>query len=208
MINILKQHKKVVIVSLLLLCLTIGISLAMFADRTESLTNTFELGEISTVIDEPEPIEPIGSNEISKKPIIRNTGDNPALIRVRVTMSPQDIVDEYGISCNTDEEDWYYNPEDEFWYYNGILGVNQEISIFDKVTSTKKPLASQDDNENWVIDTGLEGLEIAVYHESVQTFIVDEETGQQITAESGVIKNADGSLTNAGKIWDYFDSNE
>ena len=208
MINILKQHKKVVIVSLLLLCLTIGISLAMFADRTESLTNTFELGEISTVIDEPEPIEPTGDNKISKNPTIENTGDNPALIRVRVTMSPQDIVDEYGISCNIDDSDWYYNPDDEFYYYNGILGVGGKLSIFDKVTSTNKPLASEDDNGKRVIDTGLEGLEIAVYHESVQTFIVDEETGQQITAESGVIKNADGSLTNAGKIWDYFDSNE
>ena len=206
MINILKQHKKVVIVSLLLLCLTIGISLAMFADRTESLTNTFELGEISTVIDEPEPIEPTDDKKISKNPTIENTGDNPALIRVRVTMSPQDIVDEYGISCNIDDSDWYYNPDDEFYYYNGILGVGGKLSIFDKVTSNK-PLATQVDGD-WVIDEGLEGLEIAVYHESVQTFIVDEETGQQITAESGVIKNAEGSLTNAGKIWDYFDSNE
>lgn len=208
MINILKQHKKVVIVSLLLLCLTIGISLAMFADRTESLTNTFELGEISTIIDEPDLVEPIGSNEISKKPIIRNTGDNPALIRVRVTMSPQDIVDEYGISCNINDSDWDYNPDDEFYYYNGILGVGDELSIFDKVTSTKKPLAVKDDNGNWLIDEGLEGLEIAVYHESVQTFIVDEETGEQITAKSGVIKNEDDSLTEAGMIWDYFDSNE
>lgn len=206
MINILKQHKKVVIVSLLLLCLTIGISLAMFADRTESLTNTFDLGEISTVIDEPEPIEPTSDKEISKNPTIENTGDNPALIRVRVTMSPQSIVDEYGISCNINEEDWYYNPEDEFWYYNGILGVNQEISIFDKVTS-EKPLAAQVDNGKWLIDEGLEGLEIAVYHESVQTFIVDEETGEQIIAQDGIIEN-NGTLTNAGKIWNYFDSNE
>lgn len=208
MINILKQHKKVVIVSLLLLCLTIGISLAMFADKTESLTNTFELGEISTVIDEPESIEPTGDKEISKKPTIKNTGDNPALIRVRITMSPQDIVDEYGISCNINDSDWYYNSDDEFYYYKGILEVGEKLSIFDKVTSTNKPLAVKDDDGNCVIDNGLEGLEIAVYHESVQTFIVDEETGQQITAESGVIKNADGSLTNAGKIWDYFDSNE
>lgn len=206
MINILKQHKKVVIVSLLLLCLTIGISLAMFADRTESLTNTFDLGEISTVIDEPEPIEPTSDKEISKNPTIENTGDNPALIRVRVTMSPQDIVDEYGISCNIDDSDWYYNPEDEFWYYKDILGVNQKISIFDKVTSIYKPLATQVDGD-WVIDEGLEGLEIAVYHESVQTFIVDEETGEQIIAENGIIEN-NGTLTNAGKIWDYFDSNE
>lgn len=206
MINILKQHKKVVIVSLLLLCLTIGISLAMFADRTESLTNTFELGEISTVIDEPEPIEPKGAKEISKNPTIKNTGDNPALIRVRVTMSPQDIVDEYGISCNIDDSKWYYNPDDEFYYYNEILEIGEEISIFDKVISDKA-LATQDDDGNWVIDNGLEGLEIAVYHESVQTFIVDEETGEQIIAENGIIEN-NGSLTNAGKIWNYFDSNE
>lgn len=204
MMNILKQHKRVVIVSLLLICLTVGISLALFNDKTDILKNTFSIGNVETDITEDKPITPESNNSISKNPTIKNTGTTSALVRVRITLSPDDIVEDFEIRTDIDD-DWIYNEKDGFYYYKYLLEPNSTIDVFEYVLGTN--IAYQDSDGKWKINKELEGLEIAVYHESVQAVIVGND-GTQIIAEDGNINPDDFDSTNAGKIWSYFDSQE
>lgn len=205
MINILKQHKKVVIVSLLLICLTVGISLALFNDKTDILKNTFRIGNVETDITEDKQIIPESANSISKKPTIKNTGTTSALVRVRITLSPDDIVNKFNIRTDINTSNWIYNEKDGFYYYKYLLEPNSTIDVFEHVLGTN--IAYKDSDGNWKINKELEGLEIAVYHESVQAVIVGND-GTQIIATDGIIVPNDFDSTNAGKIWSYFDSQE
>lgn len=205
MMNILKQHKRVVIVSLLLICLTVGISLALFNDKTDILKNTFRIGNVETDITEDKQITPESADSISKKPTIKNTGTTSALVRVRITLSPDDIVNKFNIRTDINTSNWIYNEKDGFYYYKYLLEPNSTIDVFEHVLGTD--IAYKDSDENWKINKELEGLEIAVYHESVQAVIVGND-GTQIIAEDGNINPDDFDSTNAGKIWSYFDSQE
>lgn len=205
MMNILKQHKRVVIVSLLLICLTVGISLALFNDKTDILKNTFRIGNVETDITEDKPITPESADSISKKPTIKNTGTTSALVRVRITLSPDDIVNKFNIRTDINTSNWIYNEKDGFYYYKYLLEPNSTIDVFEHVLGTD--IAYKDSDKNWKINKELEGLEIAVYHESVQAVIVGND-GTQIIAEDGNINPDDFDSTNAGKIWSYFDSQE
>lgn len=204
MMNILRQHKRVVIVSLLLICLTVGISLALFNDKTDILKNTFSIGSVETEITE-DPIIPESNNSISKNPVVKNNGTTSALVRVRITLSPDDIVNKFDIYTDIDDEKWIYNENDGFYYYNHLLEPDDAIDVFTHVLGDN--IAYQGSDGNWKINNELEGLEIAVYHESVQAVIVGND-GTQIIATDGIIVPNDFDSTDAGKIWSYFDLQE
>ena len=199
MLKILKKHKRAATVSLLLLCLTVGMTLAYMTKGSNSLTNQFTPGSVETEIKE-DPIK-VNNNKIEKKPYIENTGKNDALIRARVTISPSDLVREYNIEIDYNTDKWTQNGD--WWYYNDILEAPE-----DGVESKTEPLFTFvegdiiDDNGNIIKE--LEGLEIAVYHESVQTVMIID--GNPIEANTGVYIKNEGNTNNTAIIWDTVSS--
>lgn len=182
----LKKHIKILTVSLLLLCVTIGTCYALFSDQSNTLENTFTRGSVQTEIEEKEPIEVI-DNYISKKPRIKNCGANDALIRARYTITPSSLVDTYNIGVTINSKFWTWDDTTNYYYYNYILESGEETEpLFTEVTG--------DVVADGKIRSELEGLEIAIYHESVQTSITINNT--PITAVNG---KYDG---NTKMIWD------
>lgn len=190
MINKVKAHKKIIVTAFLLLCLSFGVTLAYAKTQSNVLTNTFTAGSVETVIEEELP-KPQGS-DIKKAPYVKNTGENDALVRMRVTMTPSDLVAKLNIELAMNVN-WTYK-EDGYYYYNKILKSGEASEpLFTKVTG------------NDIVKDGkyadeLEGLEIAVYHEAIQNLVKDK-NGQSIQAITGI----DG---NAFQIWSLFDSLE
>lgn len=194
MINTLKQHKRLVISSLLLLCLIIGVTLATLKDKSNTLTNTFTVGSVESTTEEPTPT-PDG-DVISKQPYVRNTGKNPALVRARVSISPQKLVDEYNIDVTLNSNFWVeYNG---YYYYKNILEVGKQTEpIFTEVTGS-------DIVQDGQINVGLDGLEIAIYHESIQTVVLNGDGTTNIIATTGDV--TDSYDTSAKRVWEIFDS--
>lgn len=190
MINKVKAHKKIIVTAFLLLCLSFGVTLAYAKTQSNVLTNTFTAGSVETVIEEELP-KPQGS-DIEKAPYVKNTGENDALVRMRVTMTPSDLVNKLDIKLEMNTN-WTYK-DDGYYYYNKIL-KSGEISepLFTKVTGNDIIVDGKYSDE-------LEGLEIAVYHEAIQNLVKDKK-GNMIQASTGI----DAA---ASQIWSVFDSLE
>ena len=187
MLKILKRHKRVATVSLLLLCLSFGITLAVMSKPSNSLTNSFTPGSVESEIKEDSIV--VKEDKIEKKPYVNNTGKSDALIRARVTISPSELVDKYNIQIEYNSNNWTKDENSDWWYYNNILEPGKTTEpLFTYVTGDG--IVS-----NGQIIKELEGLEIAVYHESVQTSILGDD-GNPITANTGKYEG------NTQTIWD------
>lgn len=188
MLNKMRTHKKTVVIAFLLLCLSFGVTFALLKSQSNSLTNTFVPGSVETEIDEPDP-KPSG-NDIEKKPAIKNTGKSDALVRAKVTLSPSELVEKLKIELAY-SKDWTL-ADDGYYYYSKILHPNETTTpLFTKVTGNGIVEGDQFSDK-------IAGLEIAIYHESVQNLVRDDED-KAIIAEAGYDENAK-------KIWSIFDS--
>lgn len=188
MMERIKSNKKLIVIAFLLLCVSFGVTLALSKSQSNTLTNSFTPGSVETIIEEDEP-KPSGS-DIAKAPRVKNTGKNDALIRMKVTMSPSELVEKLNIKL-TMNNGWTYKS-DGYYYYNEILKPGQyTAALFTKVTG-------KDIIVNGKFSEELDGLEIAVYHESVQN-LIKEDNGAIVQAKSGTDKDAT-------RIWSVFDS--
>ena len=175
MLNKMRTHKKTVVIAFLLLCLSFGVTFALLKNQSNSLTNTFVPGSVETEIVEP---------------AIKNTGKSDALVRAKVTLSPSELVEKLKIELAY-SKDWTL-ADDGYYYYSKILHPNETTTpLFTKVTGNGIVEGDQFSDK-------IAGLEIAIYHESVQNLVRDDED-KAIIAEAGYDENAQ-------KIWSIFDS--
>lgn len=212
MINKLKSLKKlkyILPVTLVIGVVCIGLTLAYLGDTTETLTNKFTAGEVTTEIEEENPSAVNGY--IEKAPKVINTGPNDCLVRMRVTISPDEFnrlleTESSGVSINYNKTAWTLG-QDGFWYYNGILssseGMNSTVPLFSEISGLT--YFNSEDQQTHVNNDYLEwfnDIEITLYQESVQSIVYDS-NGDSISAY-----NEDGTYNqkNAKKIWDLYDN--
>lgn len=127
-----------------------------FFHDEEKLTDEIVFGDIETMIVEECDNKPIISGEQFKKIVkIKNTGESPCFVRVKVLISPEKYKNELALDINT--TDWEY--KDGYYYYKKILNCNDETTpLFTKLT----------------IPTGLKNgdiFDINIYSESIQHII-------------------------------------
>lgn len=205
-----KKIKYILCSSLALLLILGGISLAYISNSTGPLTNTFKVGEVTTEIEEEEP--KIDKTVINKAPKVVNIGENDCLVRVRVTVSPEEIsefLDELSQNDSTTgiiySKNWEYNNKDGFWYYLGVVPSvdanqtpNSTTPLFDKIVGLT-------DENGKIIDKfkNLNDFSITLYQESVQA-IVYNENGDVVGNAWGSNKQYDKE--EAKKIWAAYDS--
>ena len=113
-------------------------------------------------------------------------------MRARVTVSPQSIIDEFGIVLEMNTAHWT-DGGDGYWYYNDLL----------KPSELTEPLFNSVEGKGIVsdgqINVGLADLEIAIYHEAIQSSVLID--GDNVKATTGDITNA---ITNS--IWEHYES--
>lgn len=191
MLKTMNKKVKIVLASLLLVMTVFaGLTLADLLEKANSLTNTFTIGSIDTEIEEDPPA--VVDSKISKKPKIKNTGKNDALVRARVTVSPQSIIDEFGIVLEMNTAHWT-DGGDGYWYYKNLL----------KPSELTEPLFTSVEGNDIVsdgqINVGLADLEIAIYHEAIQSSVLIN--GDNVKATTGDITN-----TTTSSIWKHYES--
>lgn len=147
------KRVKALLLSLIgiLVCSTGIVTLAVLLSKTDQLENTFQLGNITTEIEE-EFEETDVPTTFTKTPAVINTGANDCLVRVRVTVSPEEQLDVSG----WDLQNW--TQKGEYYYYNGVLKSGEKTTPLFTTVSVKEEY----------VDT-IEGFEVNVYQEAVQT---------------------------------------
>lgn len=199
------KNKKYIVICSLFFCLCVGVTLALTSMVGNKLTNSFTLGSVETEIDEDGP--KIHDDHIDKQPYVKNTGTNSALVRMRVTISPDELIKEYGIDLVYNGKTYEYDPTEDnwedtadywvysngFWYYTGIIEANKRTEpLFTKVTGNGII-------ENNGLISELEGLEITVYYDSIQS-VARDENDVEIKATTGDINNV-----TTQQLWSIFD---
>lgn len=166
----------------ILICATGLVTLAMLLSKTDKLTNTFELGNVTTEIEEQFEKTDIATT-FKKEPVVINTGENDCYVRVRVNASPEEALNITG----WDNENW--EKIGDYYYYKHVLkAADGKGSAGEKTT----PLFREVSVKEEYIDT-IEGFEVTVYQEAVQA---------KMNARDG------SSTTDAQKIWDAYETNE
>lgn len=168
--------KSILIAALAILLVGTGITatLAYLSDREEAMVNTFKTGSITTEIEEE--FEQETTTTFRKEPVIVNTGDNDCYVRARVLASPAEALKLYDFS-----ENWTLK-EDGFYYYNKILPAKTEHSDAGRTDALFKKVE--------VTDTTIDGFEVTVYQEAVQTVVYTE----------------NGTLSEPDDIWEWYDN--
>lgn len=204
--NFIKSNKliSIIIVLFLGLCMFVAFSFAIFKTNTLPITNTFTVAEVTSEIEEENKIV---DGDVNKSPKVHNLGNTDAIVRMRVTISPNNLINilsEKQDSEYTDPYLWIDNnvwhlEADGYYYYQGILSPGAYTPVlFDNVYNVTETIDGKT-----VFKAELENLEITIYQETVQSIIKGTD-GKKIDAFEGGTFNYD----NAKLIWQYFDNNE
>lgn len=194
--KILKNKKR--FIAVFLLCLvTVGLTVALAMVNTDPLTNSFSIGEIDTEIHEDNVTATDGV--INKAPQVKNNSNNPALVRVKMVISPSNM-----ITVSNDGQDsnanliinsdyWTYNEEDGYYYYNTVLKGNEFTEpLFTHINGIIN-------SDNKFID-GKDAFDVTIYQESIQTSAV--KNGVTIDA----YENNQYNQGIAEDVWEIYDS--
>ena len=155
------MKKYIKIISLMLaICAIVSLSnmggISGFFHDEETLNNELRIGSVETEIVEEYDTKPIVAGDIFKKIVwIKNIGESPCYVRVRILVSPEQYKEE--LALNIDTVNWEYR--NGYYYYKHMLNSGEKTS----------PLFTQ-----LTIPSGLETgdvFDINIYSESVQ-FIV------------------------------------
>lgn len=180
----LKMKKtQVLLLSLLIVlaCSSGLVTLAVYKSKTDVLTNQFDIGNVTTEIEETFE-KTSTATEFKKEPVVTNTGKNDCYVRVRVNASPEKQLDITG----WDTKNWVYNAEDKFYYYQKALKAPEGETSGDSTTPLFKLVSVKED----FVDT-IEGFEVNVYQEAVQA---------KMSAKDG------STTTDMMTIWNIYDS--
>lgn len=191
------KNKKVLLTSLitvaLLAVVTVGVTIATLADNTQTLTNTFEPGNVTTEIEE----EGEGAVKMSR---IKNTGKLDCLVRARVTISPAEAADVIELTGKGAGWDWNgWNEGDGYVYYTEVLPANDGENSYTKYLFEGIAL---DKNADWE-SLGIDTFDIAVYEESVQVMVHDGEKVISALDDNGVY-NKD----KAAAVWAVYEASK
>ena len=146
--------KKKITAIALVVCLVavaiVGGSLAYFTD-TKTATNTFTVGNVSIILDEPNwnpdsstPPQVYPGEVLAKNPTVTNNGANPCFVRIQVTglnclgnagMIEYMTIDKEGQAVpGRLGDDWELNAADGYFYYTKALGVGLTTdALFDQI---------------------------------------------------------------------------
>lgn len=173
--------------------ITMGSTYAFYHHETEVLTNTFTVGEITTMIVET------FDKEWNKAPQVKNTDVTDCIVRMRYDISPSNAPVK-PIDFNTN---WI--EQGGFYYYKGVLkGATQKNATDGGIT---QPLFTKYELKDYAKDFLNEygnKFEIILYQEAVQAEMVDNE-GNIIKALN---ENGNWDDESARKIWYYYDNHK
>lgn len=170
------NNKKYIVVTLLLLCLSVGVTYALYLTQAQQgLTNSFKLQDIDTEIYEDNVV--IVDKEIIKAPQVKNKSKNgKAVVRVRLNVSTGSQYKELTIGKGSNDnikisENWV-DGKDGYYYYTKVLDDKEPNNItspiFEKITG----VVYTTDNNSYYED-GYGPFDVTIYQESVQTQIGD-----------------------------------
>lgn len=220
--NILKKvnKKTTIIISLIVVAVALfGISIAYLSDSAGTLVNTFDAASIHTDIEE----EVDGS--LKKDVKVANNDKTDALVRVRLSISNEELFNQYFGLKDLGNNPW--ELKGEYYYYTEVLKSKTKTqSLFTRLLykdgNEYKDFPFVEDSEgNYVLDSSatdrmkealqiLNSVEITVYQESVPVKFSYKDNGQtiQLNADqngNGLI-DTDEEKADAEKIWNYFES--
>ena len=179
-----KKNVLIALLAVLLIGTGVAATLAYLSSETPTLTNTFTVGNVTTKIEEE--FKPVDYDLYDKNPKVRNTGENDCYVRVRVVCSPEGAVE----PVDFNSVNWY-DRGDGYYYYVGTednKGVLKASTREGELGASTEPLFTQIK----VIDTSIDGFEVTVYQEAVQTIFYRQ--------------NGDPEpITDMYAIWDEYD---
>lgn len=191
------KFKILLICCLFLSCIGLGVTLAISQSATNVVKNTFSVGSVESEIKEDVSIS---GGVINKDPKVVNTGENAALVRVKLTVSPEDMIvvnnNPKSLKGNINiNPDWYY--KDGYYYYQKILpaeGDDVTTPLFKEITGVV--------DENGKFLTRKEPFEVTISQESIQIFALDESgTKVGFNSETDTYNQA-----TADQVWAVFES--
>ncbi|MDR0862357.1 MAG: hypothetical protein LBN30_06260 [Oscillospiraceae bacterium] len=146
---------------LLVSCLVVTVTLALYVDTTEAATNTLTLGDVDISVFEPDGTEYTITetegvyNAISKSPSVQNDGSVP--VYVRIILGGGD-----NFTFDYDTTNWVQDTNDaHVYYYRHILQPGTESRTLTPLFTSVTPKPNVD-----VTD-----LNLIVYAEAVQTWV-------------------------------------
>ena len=154
-----------IIFIVIIIALTTVVVQAYFTARFTK-TNNINLGynKIELLEDYKPPLTIEKNSTFKKEPYVRNTGDVECYVRMKSVVSDSRTK----VNLNYNKDEFEYNEDDGYWYYKKALGPGDETPrLFTTVTIPED-----------ADDIVLEGFDIYVYAESVQT--VDNMTMDQV----------------------------
>lgn len=200
-----KLNKKYCVLGIsLLLCCAIGLTFAFSKDISNVLTNTFFVGEVESKIEEERP--QVNGNIIDKNPKIKNTGSMNALVRVRITVSPEELCNPAQLNNASSllsidiSDSWNY--VDGWYYYQGVISPNNTIDVFNKVT------LNENDEYNSIqsLLKDYKEFNIAIYQETIAATATDSSDNEKtpyVTDENGqFVFSHDAAM----EIWGIYES--
>lgn len=196
-----KLNKKYLILGIsLLLCLTIGTTFAFSKIGSNTLLNNFFVGSLESEIKEDVP--EVNGDTITKKPKVENISSTNGLLRVRITVSPEELWIPNNNDCildiNINSNIWKYDDTDGYYYYQNILkpGEGNAAEVFSevKLNNNEKYASIKDLLE----DEGK--FNIAIYQETIATKATAED-GTEISA----IVDGEFDSKNADQIWNIYE---
>lgn len=175
----LKKRKLILFAVIAVLIVSAGVTLAYLQKKTQKVTNTFTIGNITTKV--TEEFSQITDWKFQKQPRVENIGyngeGNACYVRVRIVASPEKQLNLIGFENY--KENWI-EGEDGYYYYQHVLNVGEcTTPLFDAVEVKEEYRDS------------IEEFEVTVYQEAVQS---------RISALDGTVE--EDMMT----IWDIYES--
>lgn len=162
-----KNKSKIIIV--LILCVTLctvsfSITYSYLIAQDDSV-NTFIVGENTVEItEEYEPPKKLFPGiEFKKEPSVKNTGNLPCFVRIRVDFSDS-RAEEFCEPLDIDTENWEYDASSGYYLYNHILQVGETTP---PLFTTVKLKTQKEDGTEYTEQDMLD-FDILIYAESVQ----------------------------------------
>lgn len=180
----------------LVVATAVGVTAAYYRAETDEVVNQFSAGNVTT-----ELVEDFVQNtdtEFTKTPRVTNTGANDCLIRLRMKVTPesllnQKVLDEDGNATATDylvisgwSSKWTLQA-DGFYYYSDIVKPGESTEpLFTAVTVNYDKNAQKGEPNEWV------DFDIILYQEAVQAEVIKD--GQPLV-------DLNGNGSNHDEIW-------
>lgn len=167
---------------------------AYYSAQLGMLTNQLTVATITTEILEEPPV--VSGLSILKAPEVKNTGSVDCLVRVRLIISPQSLVNPATFN-GIDSAKW--QKIGDYYYYKGAVAPNATTGkIFTSISGLT------DSGGKFLITQypEIKDFQVTIYQEAVQA--VFYQNGTKITAlNSGGTYDA----TSAAAIWAIYDNN-